>query len=177
MGLNDPLQAAKQFDDVQRRMDEEGIPLDFAEATQFYHCVGEYCLEIGEIAKARKWADELHDYVAPAPDHNHLAQAYALLARIAFCSGDSEEALAHLSRALEIVDNADFPLASWRVYSAAAEIFAKCGEADKADTCRIRFVNVVRRLARNFEPDDRLHKSLLTGLATRTARWGIGETS
>ena len=77
----------------------------------------------------------------------------------------------HLSRRLEIVDNADFPLASSRVYAAAAEIFAQCGEVEKADTCRIRFVNVLRRLAQNFAPDDRLHKSLLNALATRTAQW------
>jgi DNA-binding winged helix-turn-helix (wHTH) protein/tetratricopeptide (TPR) repeat protein len=170
VGLNDPLRARKQFDEAQRRMDEHGIEVEFTAATQLYHCRGEYCLQIGDFAQARKWANQLHDYVAPAPDHNHLAQAHGLLARIAFASGDSEEALAHLSRALEIVDNADFPLASWRVYSAAAEIFAKCGEAEKADTCRIRFANVLRRLAQNFEPEDRLHKSLLTALTARMAR-------
>jgi hypothetical protein len=173
VGLNDPLQACRQFDDIQYRMDKYGIAVEFTVATQLYHCFGEYYLLIGDLSHARKWANYLHDYVAPAPDRNHLAQAHGLLARIVFASGNSTDALGHLSHALEIVDNGDFPLASCRVYSAAAEILAQCGEADKAGTCRIRFVDVVRRLAQNFAPDDRLHKSLLTALATRTAQWGL----
>jgi tetratricopeptide (TPR) repeat protein len=170
LGLNDTLQARKQFDDVRRRMNEDGIPVDFTIASPLYHCLGEYFLQIGDLAQARKWAKQLHDYVAPAPDHNYLAQAHGLLARIAFASGDSAGTRAHLSRALEIVDHADFPLASWRVYAAAAEILAKSGEAEKAEACRIRFVSVLRRLAQNFEPEDRLHKALMAALATQTAR-------
>jgi len=160
----------KQFDDIWRRTDEGDVPLDFAISVQAYHSLGEYGLLVGDIAQARKWACELHDYVAPAPDLNHLAQALGLLARIAFASGDRPDAFANLSRALEIVDNADFPLASWRVYSAAAEIFAKCKQADKAAMYRLRFAEVLRRLAQNFAPEDRLHKALLTALATRTAQ-------
>ena len=170
VGMNDLVRAREQFEDIRRCMEDDGIPIDFTIATQLYHCLGEYCLKIGDMAQARKWAKQLHDYVAPAPDHNHLAQAYGLFARIAFASGDPAEALVHLSRALGIVDNADFPLASWRIYYAAAEIYSKCGEADKAATYRIRFVDVMRRLARNFEPDDHLHKTLTTTLKTRTAR-------
>ena len=76
----------------------------------------------------------------------------------------------HLSRALEIVDSADFPIASWRVYRTAAEIFAKYGDLDRAATYRMRFAETIRTLAQNFEPEDRLHKSLLAVLATRTAQ-------
>ncbi|WP_156944255.1 hypothetical protein [Bradyrhizobium sp. Ec3.3] len=65
------------------------------------------------------------------------------------------------------MDNADFPIASWRVYRTPAEIFAKYGDADRAATYRIRSVETARRLAHNFEPDDRLHKSLLAVLATQ----------
>jgi DNA-binding winged helix-turn-helix (wHTH) protein/tetratricopeptide (TPR) repeat protein len=170
MGLGEPQQVGKQFDDIWRRMDEADVPLDFAISMQVHHCLGEYCLLIGDIAQARKWAMALHDYVAPPPDHNHLAQAHGLLAQIAFASGDTADALAHLSRSLQIVDNADFPLASWRVYNAAAEILARCGQADKAATYRVRFVETLRRLAQNFEPEDRLHKTLLAALATRAAQ-------
>ena len=116
VGLGEPQRARKQFDDVRRRMDEDGIPLDFTIFTPLYHCLAEYCLQIGDIEQARRWADQLRDYAAPAPDNNHLAMAYGLLARIAFGAGDRDEAAAHLSRALSIVENADFPLAAWRVY-------------------------------------------------------------
>ena len=173
MGLGEPQRAREQFDDIWRRMDEDSVPLDFTISTQLYHCLGEYCLQIGDIDQARKWAVQLRDYAASAPDNNHLALAYGLLARIALAAGDRDEARAQLSRALSIVDNADFPLAAWRVYHGAVEIFTNIGEADQAATYRTRFATVLRTLARNFEPDDHLHKSLLTALTTRTARWDI----
>jgi class 3 adenylate cyclase/tetratricopeptide (TPR) repeat protein len=173
VGLGEPQRACKQFDDVRRRMDEDGVPLDFTIFTPLYHCLGEYYLQIGEIEQARRWAVQLRDYAAPAPDHNHLALAYGLLARIAFAGGDRDEARAHLARALSIVDNADFPLAGWRVYNAATEIFMSIGEIGEAIKHQSRFATVLRTLAQNFEPDDRLYNSLSAALTTRTARWGL----
>jgi tetratricopeptide (TPR) repeat protein len=152
-------------------MDEDSVPLDFTVSMQIYRCRGEFSLQIGDIDEARRWAIQLRDYATPAPDQFHLALAHDLLAQVAFAAGDRDEARAELSRALSIVDNAHFPLAAWRVYQGAVEIYANIGEADRAAEYRNRFAEVLRRLAQNFEPDDPLHKSLLTALATRTARW------
>lgn len=165
VGLRDPQRASKQFGDVQRRLERDGIPLDFTISTQLYHCLGEYYLQIAEYDQARKWAIQLRDYAAPAPDVNHLALAHGLLARIAFAVGDRDEALEHLGRALPIVNDANFPLAAWRVYRGAAKILEGIGEADDAITYRMRFETVLRTLARNFEHDDVLHKSLMNALA------------
>jgi class 3 adenylate cyclase/tetratricopeptide (TPR) repeat protein len=173
VGLRDPQRASQQFDDVQRRLEEDGVPLDFTISTQLYHCLGEYCLQTAKFDQARKWAVQLRNYAAPAPDRNHLALAHGLLARVAFATGDREEARDHLSRALPIVDNADFPLAAWRVYGAATEIFMKLGETGEAIKCQSRFATVLRTLAQNFDADDHLHKCLLTALATETGRWGL----
>jgi DNA-binding winged helix-turn-helix (wHTH) protein len=173
VGLGDPPRARKQFDDIQRRMDEDGIPLDFNISTQLCHCLGEHYLRIAEIGEARRWALQLRDQSAPAPDNNHLAQAYGLLARIALAAGDGDEARLQLSLALPIVDHADFPLAAWRVYDAAAGIFAKIGDTDQAIKYQNRMATVLRTLAQNFEPDDRLHQSLASALATRTTQWDL----
>jgi tetratricopeptide (TPR) repeat protein len=170
VGLNDSAGARRQFDDIERRRHEEGIDIEFTAATQVYHCLGEYYLQIEDFTQAQSCARQLHDYVASAPDLNHLAQAHALLARTALALGDTADAQLHLSRALEIVDGADFPIASWRVYATAAEIFARRGDVNRAATHRMRFAETVRRLAQNFEPEDRLHKSLLAMLETRTAQ-------
>jgi len=164
VGLRDPQRANKQFVDVQRCLEQDGIPLDFTISTQLYHCLGEYCLQVAEFDQARRWAIQLRDYAAPAPDKNHLALAHGLLARIAFAVGNRDEALEHLGRALPIVDNANFPLAAWRVYRGAAKICESIGEADDATTYRIRFETVLRTLARNFDHDDALHKSLMHAL-------------
>ncbi|HMM90126.1 AAA family ATPase [Bradyrhizobium sp.] len=165
VGLGDPQRANKQFVDVQRRLEQDGIPLDFTISTQLYYCLGEYCLQVAEFDQARRWAIQLRDYAAPAPDQNHLALAHGLLARIAFAVGDRDEALEHLGRALAIVDKANFPLAAWRIYRGAAKIFESIGEADDATTYRLRFESVLRTLARNFDHGDALHRSLLNALA------------
>lgn len=173
VGLKDAPRAREQFDEIEHRMHEHGIDVEFTAATELYHCLGEYCLQIGDIAQARNWANKLHDYVVGAPDHNHLAQAYGLLARIAFATDDRDEARRQLSLALSIVENADFPLAAWRVYNAATDIFMRTGETGEATKYQNRFTTILQTLARNFEPDDRLHQSLLKTLTAQTARWGI----
>jgi predicted ATPase len=170
VGLGDLQRAAQQIEDVQRRVEADGTGLDFTIYTQFYYCFAEYCLLVGDIAQARTRAIELHDYAAPAPDRNHLALAYSLLARIAFAAGDLEDARAQLERALSTLDNANLPLAAWRIYLAAAEICEGLGEAAKASEYRGLFENVLRTLAQNFAPDDRLHASLLAALETGTRR-------
>ena len=100
VGLNDPEGALKQLDDVQRRVEADGTGLDFTIYTQFYHCFGEYCLLVGDIAQARTRAAQLREYAAPAPDQNHLALAYGLLARIARAAGDLDDAQVQLAHAL-----------------------------------------------------------------------------
>ncbi len=170
VGLGDPQRAAKQFEDVQRRVEADGTGLDFTIYTQFYHCFGEYCLLTGDIAQARTRAIQLHDYAAPAPDRNHLALAYGLLARIAFAAGDLEDARTQLSRALATLDNANLPLAAWRIYLAAAEIYAGLGETDKASQYRALFENVIQTLAQNFAAEDPLRGIIVGGYRDQERR-------
>src|SRR5207253_10747671 len=103
VGLNDPSGARRQFDDIERRRHEEGIDIEFTAATQVYHCLGEYYLQVDDFAQAQSCARQLYDYVASAPDLNHLAQAHGLPARTAIGSGESAGAQAPLSRTPEIV--------------------------------------------------------------------------
>ena len=109
-------------------------------------------------------ATKLYEYAAHAPDRNHLAQACGLLARLALAAGDPDEARAQLSRALATLDNVDMPLAAWRVYRTAAEICESLGEVADAARYRGRFEQVMRTLAENFDPEDRLRSSLLAAV-------------
>jgi class 3 adenylate cyclase/predicted ATPase len=167
VGMGDLARAAPQFEDVQRRVEADGTGLDFTIYTQFYHCFGECCLLTGDIAQARTRAIQLRDYAAPAPDRNHLALAYGLLARIAFAAGDAEDARVQLAAALATLDNKDLPLAAWRIYLAAADIYAGLGETDKASQYRGLFENVLGTLAQNFAADDPLRASLLAAIESK----------
>jgi tetratricopeptide (TPR) repeat protein len=150
-------------------VEADGTGLDFTIYTQFYHCFAEYCLLVGDIAQARTRAMQLHDYAAPAPDRNHLSLAYGLLARIALAAGDREDARAQLARALATLDNANLPLAQWRIYLAAAEIYEALGETDNAAQYRALFEDVIGTLAQNFDAQDPLRASLLAAIETKRA--------
>ena len=169
VGLNDPQGALKQFEDVQRRVDADGTGLDFTIYTQLYHCFGEYCLLVGDVAQARTRAEQLREYASPAPDRNHLALAYGLLARIALAAGNVQEARTQLDLALATLGNADLPLAAWRVFLIAAELSERFGEATRASEYHRRFEDVMQTLAQNFGAEDRLRASLLTALQARKA--------
>ena len=169
VGLKQPQSALKQLDDIQRRVEADGTGLDFTISTQFYHCFGEYFLLVGDIAQARTRAIQLREYSAPAPDKNHLALAYGLLARIALAAGDLDDAQAQLTSALETLGNADLPLAAWRIYLTAAEIYESLGEANQASKYRALFENMMRTLAHNFDTDDGLRASVLAAVATNLA--------
>lgn len=161
VGLGDVGRAAQEFAEIEKRVAADGMHIDFTIYTQLYHCYGEYCLLIGDIAQARQRFQQLHDYVATAPDRNHLAIAYALAARICLASGDTAGARANIGLALETIGNADFPLAAWRVHRAAAAVFQNCGEPEKAQEYQARYQGVLLKLTANFEPTDRLYRSLM----------------
>ena len=93
-----------------------------------------------------------------------MALAHGLLARIALAANDPDNARVELSRALATLGNADLPLAAWRVYLTAAEICESFGEASEAAEYRNRYESVMRSLAQNFDPGDRLRASLFTAL-------------
>ena len=166
VGLKQPQRALKELDDIQRRVDADGTGLDFTIATQFYHCFGECCLLVGDIAQARTRAMQLREYSASAPDTNHLALAYGLLARIALAAGELDDARAQLVSALATLGKADLPLAAWRIYLTAAEIYEGLGDANRASQYRRLFGNVMQTLAQNFDTDDVLRASLLGNIRT-----------
>jgi hypothetical protein len=63
--------------------------------------------------------------------------------------------------------------AEGQTFLAAAEICESFGEASEATEYRRRFENVMRTLAQNFDPEDRLRSSLLAALETGSAVMGL----
>ena len=80
-----------------------------------------------------------------------------------------DEAREQLRCALDTLGNGNFPLASWRVYSAAADVHLACGEANKAAEYECRCEEVLTGLTGQFAADDPLHTALLTAIETRRA--------
>jgi len=84
-----------------------------------------------------------------------------LLAQAALAEQDWDVAATQLSRALAIVENAEIPLAAWRVYETAAELHLCQGQAGLAQDFRCQAEAGLSRLAGSLDESDPLRRSLL----------------
>jgi ATP/maltotriose-dependent transcriptional regulator MalT len=139
--------------------------MDFACHPVFCDRFSEYWLEVGDLAQARTYATRLHDMSVAAPDRNFLALAHRSLSRIAAAQGDLDAAGSHISRSVALLENTPLPFAAWRVYLSAAEYWRTMDDPRQAAEYRSRSDAIIRALADNFEHDDPLRVSLLTGFA------------
>jgi hypothetical protein len=157
-------EALAHINAIQRHLDADGGDLDFTIYTQFYHCLCEYYLGIGDPPRARAAADRLYAYTIGAPDRNHLSLAYGARAKIAMAEENFAEAGRQLDLALETIGTAYLPLAALRIHLTAAEFYWRTGDASGAARQRSNYEAVVLQLADNFDGGDTLMASLTNGL-------------
>ena len=164
LGLGDHAGALQRIREVLAKLEDEDTDLDFTIYTPFYHCYSEYFLATGALSEAREQAEKLYRYSAAAPDRNHLALAYNLMARIALANGDVADAGKHIADAIATLGQERLPLAARRVYQTAAAYYAVTGDDGRAAEYRSRHEQVVQSLAANFSGDDPLRLALLRSL-------------
>ncbi len=146
VGMRNLPLARVQFDAIDRRIGIDGVPMESMIAPQYLLSRCDYWLAVGDLRRAQEAAVQLHAATAMAPDRPFLAMAHGLMARIAMAAGNSQDARAQLFQAISIVRNAELPLAAWRVYATAADLYDSCGETDKAICYRDRSNQVLRSL-------------------------------
>jgi predicted ATPase/DNA-binding SARP family transcriptional activator len=83
----------------------------------------------GDVASLLRWADESARRV-----RNPRCQAWAAWgrARLAFAAGDAATALAECRRAVELLEDREFPWARVRLWALLAEVACAAGDADEA---------------------------------------------
>ena len=170
LGLHDYPRAFALLDDVTNRIEVDDVIMESAFYPYYFHNLCEYWLAVGDLPRAREQATRLYNIAAPPPERTYLALAHRFLAKIALAEGDLEEAKAQLSRAIAIVEQAELPLAAWRVYATAAHFHEGLGERAKAAEFQCRSGKIIQTLAANFDQDDPLRSSLLTGFAAEIRR-------
>ncbi|MGH6820622.1 MAG: hypothetical protein ACREDU_07150 [Methylocella sp.] len=87
--------------------------------------------------------------------------AHGLLARIALAEGNFEEAETRLGQALTLVEQAEVPLAAWRVHAVAAEFEARQGHQADAEHHQERSARVIRELLDRLGHEAELRSNLL----------------
>lgn len=156
IGLGDLPRARQHLDAIERRTEADGVPLDSLIVPQHLLNRCDCWLAAGDLDQAQITATRLHEVTAGAPDRPFLALSNCVRARIAIATGASQAARSQLFEAASIVRNARLPLAAWRVYAAAADLYEKLGDAARAVKWRHRSHQIVRSLANSLQPGDPL---------------------
>ena len=175
LGLHDYATAFAQFNAITHRIEADGVSMESFLYPVFYNSLCEYWFAVGDLARAREQATRLYEVTARPPERTYLALSHRWLAKIALAEGNLEEARNQLSRAISILDQAELPLAAWRVYTTAAEFYESVGETGKAAEFRCRCEKVIHALAATFDQDDPLRSSLLAGYRISDTCAGIAQ--
>jgi hypothetical protein len=88
----------------------------------------------------------------------------SVLAKIALAEQQWELAEAELAQALAVLEGADVPLAAWRVYATAAQLYEQCGRSTEARQYWTHSAAVRTRLADSLGNALELRQSLLAYL-------------
>jgi hypothetical protein len=75
-----------------------------------------------------------------------------------------------VSRAVSIVEQANLPLAAWRVYATAAGLYEAAGEQAQAAVARRLSREVIDRLCESLGQDEPLRATLLANYAAEALR-------
>jgi hypothetical protein len=86
------------------------------------------------------------------------------LAKIALAEQQWEQAESELSQALAVLEGAEAPLAAWRVYATAAQLYEQRGRSMEARQYRTRSAAVRTQLADSLGNALELRQSLLAYL-------------
>jgi hypothetical protein len=146
IGLRDYAGALAQFQEMQRRVEADGIGMDCAIYPHFHSNFCQYWLQIGELARAQEEAARLYEISVLPPERTYLSLSHKLLAKIAIAGKKLDEARVHVLRAVAFVEQADLPLAAWRVYATAVSLHEVAGEPAQAAAFRRRSRQVIDRL-------------------------------
>jgi len=160
LGLGEYAEAARWFGEFTRALDAGGLT-ELRNQTRFRSSLGAYWLARREPARARAEAARLLELATPPGNCAYQALGHRLLAQAALAEQDWDVAATQLSRALAIVENAEIPLAAWRVYETAAELHLCQGQAGLAQDFRCQAEAGLSRLAGSLDESDPLRRSLL----------------
>jgi tetratricopeptide (TPR) repeat protein len=161
LGLGDEARAIACFEAVVRTEQDETLPILRNIFFPAYAGLSEAWLAQGEFAKARDYAQRLHDFSAGAPERTYLALSHRLFAEIALREHALAEAETHLTTALSLIEAAEVPLAAWRVYASAAKLYERSLRPAEAEIYRRRSADVRLKLAASLDETDPLRHSIV----------------
>jgi DNA-binding winged helix-turn-helix (wHTH) protein/tetratricopeptide (TPR) repeat protein len=163
LGLGQAEQALDCFREVIRQT-EQGMMLEWVYEAQLHLGLSECWLARGDLAQARREAEQMCALAAQPGDRTYLALGRRALAEIALADQNWDEAEAELSRALAAIQGETLPLAEWRVYATAARLQQRRHRKAEAAHYWDRSLGVLHHLADSLGDETPLRRHLLAHL-------------
>jgi tetratricopeptide (TPR) repeat protein len=131
------------------------------------HGTAEALLSAGDLAKARRAADGFLKAALRASDPSMQALAWELQTRLSAAENDRVAASHAIAKALEVLEQAEAPVAGWRVHATASDWYAGEGDWEKAAAHRTHAHELIQKLADSFPPGEPLRESFLSAAPVR----------
>jgi DNA-binding winged helix-turn-helix (wHTH) protein/tetratricopeptide (TPR) repeat protein len=169
LGLKDYTGAARCFETFFQAKKNEILPV-FSNYF-FPACLGacETWLALGEFRQARHYAEQLQNRAVGAPERTYLALSYCMHAEIFLKEGPFDEAESQIAEALNIIEQAELPLAAWRVHATAEKFYSRLGETHRADICQRKKQGVIQKLFQSMPGSDPLQEGLSSFIENNSA--------
>ncbi len=147
--------------EIQRAVKERCLHLAWFEHIFFRYWLAECRLARGEYELASREAVVACELAATCGERMWLALGHRLHALILIATGRMRAAGEALSRAVQIIDDVETPLAAWRVFAAMANWLDRCGNAAEAIIHWRSSAAVIERLAGSLAETHPLRSSFL----------------
>jgi tetratricopeptide (TPR) repeat protein len=163
-GLGQAEHAWHCFNAILRQLEHDPDVLEWIFQMPLRHALSEYWLSQAAWEPARQEAKRLCELAAQPGERTYLALGKSALAKIALAEQQWEKAESALSQALAVLEGAEAPLAAWRVYATAAQLYEQQGRSTEARQYWTRSAAVRTRLADSLGNALELRQSLFAYL-------------
>ena len=163
-GLGQAEHAWHCFHAILQQLEHDPDTLEWIFQMPLRHALSEYWLSQAAFEPARQEAKRLCELAVQPGERTYLALGKSALAKIAMAEQQWEQAEAELLQALAVLEGVEAPLAAWRVYATAAQLYEQRGRSTEARQYWTRSAAVRTRLADSLGNALELRQSLLAYL-------------
>jgi tetratricopeptide (TPR) repeat protein len=134
---------------------------------QLEFALTELWLARGDLTQARPQAERFLKIALATAERTFQALAWEVNARVAMAELDLNRAQDCISKGLSTMEGFEVPLAAWRVYSTASELYRNSGDRDLAELHLALSRDTIMKLANSLPAEEPLRQIFLSASMVR----------
>jgi tetratricopeptide (TPR) repeat protein len=143
-------------------MDPPRIIFDWYWRMPLESALTELWLAKGDLAQARSQADRFLEIALATAEHTWQALAWEVNARVAIAEFDLTRAHECINNGLSAMEGFEVPLAAWRVYATAFELYRNSGDQDLAERHLALSRATIMKLANSMPAEEPVRQKFLS---------------